>query len=124
MEGKQWRNLRAKLSPTFTSGKLKGMFPIFESISRTLLEVLEPIAEKGEIIEVKDIIGRYTTDMIASVAYGIETDSLHNPDHIFRQMGKRIFMPTWLNIFKNTAMFLTPDIARYLRVCATYKCIT
>jgi len=121
MEGTQWKNLRAKISPTFTSGKMKTMFPMIEEISKKMVEVLTPLAEKGAIIEMKDLAGRYATDVISSVAYGIETNSLENPDSIFRQMGKKIFAPTLENMLRNTITFLVPEIAKIFRVNMIYS---
>jgi cytochrome P450 len=36
MEGDKWREMRHKLSPTFTSGKIKGMFPLVEACAENL----------------------------------------------------------------------------------------
>lgn len=104
------------MSPTFTSGKMKSMFPIIETISATMQKVMDPLAAQGAVIEIKDLAGRYTTDVIASCAYGIETNSLENPDSIFRIMGKKLFEPSWYTQLRNTLAFLVPDIARLLRV--------
>ena len=55
-EGVVWRNLRKNMSPTFTSGKLKGMMePMTEVIDR-FVGHLEKMAEEGKEVEIKPIL--------------------------------------------------------------------
>ena len=55
-EGVVWRNLRKNMSPTFTSGKLKGMMePMTEVIDR-FVDHLEKMAEDGKEVEIKPIL--------------------------------------------------------------------
>nr|AVL92861.1 CYP450 [Locusta migratoria] len=91
MAGERWRLLRNKLTPTFTSGKMKMMFPTLQKCTHELLEVLG--AGSGEA-EFHDLLARYGTDVIASCAFGLETDSLHNPRQEFRHWARRLFVPT------------------------------
>lgn len=58
MPGKKWRNLRVKLTPTFTSGKIKQMFPIVKECSNELAKYLESKAEIRDCVEMKDIFAR------------------------------------------------------------------
>lgn len=58
LPGKKWRNLRVKLTPTFTSGKIKQIFPILKETGNILEKYLEEEALKRSIIDVKDIFAR------------------------------------------------------------------
>lgn len=58
LPGKKWRNLRVKLTPTFTSGKIKQIFPILKEAGNILEKYLEEEALKGSTIDVKDIFAR------------------------------------------------------------------
>lgn len=51
--GAPWRDMRAKLSPSFTSGRMKMYFPMICDVVKELLEILEPKAAKKEIIDAK-----------------------------------------------------------------------
>lgn len=74
IEGTKWRSLRSKLSPTFTSGKMKFMYPTILAIGKefesTLADLL--VEKKSLDIEVKDMLARFTTDVIGQCAFGIE----------------------------------------------------
>lgn len=58
MSGNKWKQLRAKLTPTFTSGKLKNMLPTIMDEGDKLQKFLVPFANKGEVVEMKDLLSR------------------------------------------------------------------
>lgn len=55
LDGSQWRSMRTKLTPTFTSGKMKMMFNSIVSHSETLLQVLDSFASDDKDINIKDV---------------------------------------------------------------------
>lgn len=110
LPGEAWKSLRTKLTPAFTSGKLKGMFPIVQNVSVELVKYLKPMAEKGELIDIRDLAGRYVIDCIASIIFGQEgISTINDPKHEFRTSGKRIGDNSKLtDIFRRSAIFLCP----------------
>ena len=65
------------------------MFPLVKVCGNKLAQVLEKMP--NEPFDVKDLCARFTTDVIGSCAFGIETHSLDDPNSEFRKMGNRIF---------------------------------
>jgi cytochrome P450 family 6 len=102
LEGQKWRDLRAKLTPTFTSGKLKMMFHTILAVGQELDKHLLPMADKCLDVDIRDILGCFMTDIIGSCAFGIDCNSLENPNSKFRVMGKQMInfpKPQALKIF-------------------------
>lgn len=64
LSGAKWRNLRVKISPTFTSGKIKGMFNTLLQCADPLREHIDECAQNGSAIDVKEVLAAYTTDVI------------------------------------------------------------
>jgi cytochrome P450 family 6 len=116
LSGKRWRNLRVKLSPTFTSGKMKMMFQTLVDCGKELVSILEKSADNGEIIEIKDILARYSTDVIASCAFGVQCNCLKNPDAEFREWGRKIFALSSRNIVTGFLVQLYPRVLSVLRL--------
>lgn len=113
--GQKWRDLRVKLSPTFTSGKLKGMFPIIKSCGLVLDEyVRKNFAQGVDEHDFRELMARYNTNIISSVAFGIENDCINEPDHIFRRMGARNFETNWRTDLRNMLAFFAPKIMKYI----------
>ena len=54
--GKKWRNMRVKMTPTFTSGKIKQMFGILKKCGDELAKHLEGKAQMRDSVEMKDIL--------------------------------------------------------------------
>ncbi|XP_057603658.1 cytochrome P450 3A29-like [Hippopotamus amphibius kiboko] len=110
-EDEQWKRIRMLLSPTFTSGKLKEMFPIIGQIGDVLVRNLKKEAEKGKPINMKDFFGAYSMDVITGTAFGVNIDSLNNPHDPFVEYSKKILK---INIFDPFILsilffpFLTP----------------
>ncbi|XP_063913667.1 cytochrome P450 6a2-like [Zophobas morio] len=89
MKGDQWKNIRTKMSPTFTSGKMKSMYNIVVKYSDNLVKLLQPL--NGCEVDVKDLCRRFTCDIVGSTSFGIDCNSLDNPDTEFVRMVEKIF---------------------------------
>ncbi|XP_032684429.1 cytochrome P450 6k1-like [Odontomachus brunneus] len=113
-----WKLLRSKLTPMFTSGKLKKMFDLLMKCTVNLDTYLDTLGldEKEIAMDVKDIFGNLTTDMIGSTAYGLNIDSVNNPECDFRKKGRAIFEFDILRGLELFAIFFYPDISRLFHV--------
>lgn len=88
--GEKWKNLRTKLSPVFTSGKLKASFETLLSCGKTLQKFMVAASERRDVIEVREITARFNTDVIASVAFGLDINCMEEPEQPFRAMGRKV----------------------------------
>lgn len=118
LTGQKWKNLRHKLSPTFTSGKLKSMFNTFIDCGSTLQDYLENLISTDECLDVREISARHSTNVIASVAFGIDIDTISNPNHVFRENGRKIFASTFMNGIRFLLKFIAPKLLVLLRIKA------
>ncbi|NXB95233.1 CP3AL protein, partial [Vidua chalybeata] len=90
-EDDQWKRLRTVLSPTFTSGKLKEMFPIMKHYGEALVKNVQKQVNEDSSISVKDIFGSYSMDVVTSTSFGVNIDSMNNPkDPFVREMKKLV----------------------------------
>ncbi|XP_043510700.1 cytochrome P450 6a2-like [Frieseomelitta varia] len=101
LEVERWRPLRTRLSPVFTSGKLKEMFHLLLECSEHFGRYLERIIAKGEPIECREISAKFTTDVIGSCAFGIEMNALAAEDSEFRKMGRKVFQTSWKTMIRD-----------------------
>lgn len=88
--GQKWKNLRAKLTPTFSSAKLKTMFQTLLNVGHELVKFMENYCKASNEIEIYEILARFNTDVISSCAFGFEANSLAEPNNQFREMGRRM----------------------------------
>ncbi|CAG9827990.1 unnamed protein product [Diabrotica balteata] len=117
LEDDKWKDMRAKLTPTFTSGKMKMMFQTMVDCTGGLHQLLNKSAVKKEPIDIKYALGCFTTDVIGSVAFGLEINSLENPDSDFRKYGNKIFTPTIRSRFAFITLGIFPEwLFRFLGI--------
>ncbi|CAG2169564.1 unnamed protein product [Oppiella nova] len=82
LTGDDWKRVRSIVTPTFTSGKMKKMYPRIRECLTDFMNHLEGFAAKKEEVNVKDLYGNYTMDVIATCAFATKTDvhkALDNP---------------------------------------------
>ncbi|XP_058449383.1 uncharacterized protein LOC131429332 [Malaya genurostris] len=116
LEGNKWKTLRHKLTPTFTSGKMKMMFPVVTSVAEHFQQSLEAAVATGQEIEVKDFLARYTTDVIGTCAFGLECNSLADPKAKFREMGRSIFQPNPVLLMKLLFGLMFGELAKRMHM--------
>ncbi|XP_076289946.1 cytochrome P450 6k1-like [Lasioglossum baleicum] len=116
MKNPGWKTLRSKLTPVFTSGKLKKMvnlmIPVADELDR-LLE--ESTSATPTMMEMKDLAAKFTTDLIATTVFGLQVNSLHNPKDPFREFGSKIFEFNVLRGLEFLVIFFLPYLAKPTR---------
>lgn len=90
LSGEKWKNLRSKLTPTFTSGKLKAMFSTLLECGTSLTKFMDVAASNGDTVEVRELLAQFTTNIIASVAFGLDIDCIADRENDFRKYGRKV----------------------------------
>lgn len=117
--GEKWKKMRKKLCPLYAQGKMKMIFPAIYDIGMALQGHVGQIADKNSNnrIDLKDLFARYLTDVIASVAFGIEVDSIRDPTVYFRKMGaKAADRSVTSHMILYFFYFTTPKLFKFLKL--------
>lgn len=114
LEPELWRPLRTRLSPTFTSGRLKDMFLMIRECSEHLEEYVEKVVEKNEPVEIRDLTAKFTTDVIGTCAFGIDTKALASEESEFRKMGRKIFKFDFVQMLRFRCRQFAPRFYNFL----------
>ncbi|KAL7829732.1 hypothetical protein AOLI_G00306170 [Acnodon oligacanthus] len=112
VKDEKWKRIRGSLSPFFTSGRLKEIFPIADKYGDRFIENLKK-RNPEDGIKIKDILGPYSMDVVASASFSVEIDSINNLNdplvaHIKKIFNFSFFSPILLiiTLFPFTASLL------------------
>jgi len=89
--GDTWRALRKMLTPTFTSGKLKGMLDPIEEIADDAIDLLTEKAKDNPEMDLKPILQGFALDSISRVAFGMNTNCRRGNDQEFSSIAFDVF---------------------------------
>ena len=124
LSGEKWKHLREVLSPTFSTGRMKNMFRTLVMCGKGLTEFLERPAERRDVVEIQDIVARFSTDVIASCAFGIQCNCLKYPNAEFRQWGKRMIELSLVDNIIGLLYALVPSVAIALKLPLTSRSVS
>jgi len=137
MEDQPWKEMRSTISPTFSTGKIKAMNDLFnESGEKVVNYLARQVNEKcksnnsaediddGIEIDMQNVFGRYTLDVIASVAFGVDSENFSQPNSAFYQMGQRINMAAAMSLslmLKFLTLVTAPKLFEWLNLSLSDK---
>ncbi|CAD7079481.1 unnamed protein product [Hermetia illucens] len=124
LDGQKWRTLRAKLSPTFTSGRMRFMFPTVHEVADKFNETLGELLKTQKTLEIKDLLARFTTDVIGTCAFGIECNSLKDPNAEFRRYGRKHIEEPAHGRFVTSFVNIFPNLSNKLRIARNHRDVT
>ncbi|KAF5285366.1 hypothetical protein FQR65_LT13256 [Abscondita terminalis] len=97
--GDKWQRIRSMLSPTFTSSKMKMLYPLLIKVAQQFIVHHEQFDDEQEI-DAKETFSRYASDIIATTAFGVECNSFANPEDQFYVHGKKTMVVSVIDILK------------------------
>lgn len=110
-----WKALRSKLSPFFSSGKLKQMLCLMNDVAGEFRSFIAEENKRVTHTETKEMCAKYATDVISSCAFGVNSHCFHHKNSEFRTCAKRLV--DWTNFtrrFSFSAYFVMPSLATAL----------
>lgn len=123
LESDHWKGLRSKLSPAFTTGKIRRMFKIFDTCSHKMCDYLKTtVGPNGGEYDISEAYSKYAMDVIASCAFGVDSKSFECKTgnlSEFEDMAQRFqfrFSPKMF--IKFVLIFAAPKLANALGIAA------
>ena len=149
LSGPRWRILRTKLSPAFTAGKIRQMFTLIEECSikykvntkihspylffgslkltvdfidlilLLLKEYVRKHADREETVEFRDLAAKFTTEVISTCCFGLETNTIQDEDSEFRSMCRKVLDPSLVISLKRIVRSYLPGVFQWFRMSLT-----
>lgn len=108
--GPEWKGLRSVVTPVFTSGKIKSMFPLVCDKADALVRFSLKEASENPYVDMKKNFGRYALDTIATCAFGIECNSLVDENSEFLKQVESFFGWSVKKIVKGLLFLYMPSL--------------
>nr|XP_034824229.1 cytochrome P450 6B6-like [Maniola hyperantus] len=115
-DGDSWKLLRQRITPAFTTAKLKAMFPLIIICAEKLQRSGEAIVAKGGECDIRELMARFSTEFIGACGFGIEMDAINNENSVFRRLGKRMFDRSLKEMFLTGLWDIFPGLRKSLRL--------
>lgn len=117
LKSNRWKTMRHKLNSGFTSSKLRGAHDLIDECSEQLMSRIREKLTQTDHIEVKRIMGNYSTDTIATCAFGLKLDTIKNENSDFRVHAKKIFhQSNFKLLFIHILLIVCPKLVKTLKL--------
>lgn len=109
-----WKILRSKISPFFSSAKLKSNFFLIDKLGNDLNQyIMKRLTNDRVELNVKSLSDLFFVDVVTSVAFGVEAHSLEHSGSEFQVAANSIFkFSTWRG-FELISNFLLPSAMKF-----------
>jgi cytochrome P450 family 3 subfamily A len=91
MRGKEWKQTRAIITPTFSTKKLKTMIPLIEKSCVNLNEKIKGLSEGNQSIEMWRIFGQFTMETVLATAFGCQVNILKGEGNELTEIATGVF---------------------------------
>lgn len=118
LRGEEWKEKRAEVTPAFTNNRLKTLYLLIQNVQEQMTKYIknELKKEKKEPFDMRDICGKYTTDVVSSCVYSANAESFTNENSEIFAMGKKLMAPTGTFIFFMFLLGAVPILKRFIKL--------
>lgn len=105
LKGDRWRRIRAFMSPTFTSAKIRRMYKMVDVCADDLTSLFREQLEDGNngisaTVNLHDLFGLYTMDAIATCCYGMKMERVKGSNNLDAIADRNEFVRLCIPIFR------------------------
>ncbi|CAB3380244.1 Hypothetical predicted protein [Cloeon dipterum] len=112
LEGQRWRDMRSKIAPAFTTGKMKIMVPYMAEVGQNWLKFLSKNIS-DEAVDLKELAVTYTADAIGTCVFGVNYNAFENPNNTFMTMGRRLVGYDFKRGIKAICVIFFPEVVKF-----------
>uniref|UniRef100_A0A2C9L5N3 Cytochrome P450 n=1 Tax=Biomphalaria glabrata TaxID=6526 RepID=A0A2C9L5N3_BIOGL len=109
LKGEHWKHVRNIVTPTFSSGRIKKMTSHIQKNAKVLLENIQHFYETVQEVELRDLSSCFTLDVIASTGFGLEINTLKDPENKFATEARKVINP---NPILFTIILFIPELTK------------
>ncbi|XP_034952018.1 cytochrome P450 6a8-like isoform X2 [Chelonus insularis] len=114
LEGRQWKALRSKLSPVFSSAKIKRMFPLLFECHKIFEKLIHNSLNND--VDVRELAVKFTVDVIGTCAFGIQINDFSDENSEFRKVVKKLSHPGYKTTLWRMLRTAVPRLYKLLGV--------
>ncbi|CAG2120727.1 unnamed protein product, partial [Medioppia subpectinata] len=123
----KWKRLRAIVSPTFSTGKLRKMRPLIDDCLQTLVTNIGKMSTNSDhSVDMKTVYGAYTMEVIIQVAFATKVDALIDDKNPIILNAKKLMsqdFKIW-QLIHVLIIFMFPKVAKFFGMTFMPKDIT
>ncbi len=110
----EWKQIRPKISPFFSSAKLKQCYHLVDKLGNDLNQYITKRLDQNNSVELnmKVVTDFFFVDVISSVAFGVEAHSLENSGSEFSETSNTVFKYTFHRGLEFMCNFLLPELMK------------
>ncbi|XP_012279896.1 probable cytochrome P450 6a14 isoform X2 [Orussus abietinus] len=102
LSGPKWKLLRTKISPAFTSAKLRNMNTLIMDAGKRFQTYVENhVVDKEEDVEISSLVAKFMTEIAGTCLFGLEMNALQNEVPEIRKLCNKFTRPsTYLTVLR------------------------
>nr|CAD7463171.1 unnamed protein product [Timema tahoe] len=122
--GDSWKFMRYKISPVFSSAKMKSMFDLIVQCAFEMSTNLKSVADARSSININEVISHYLVDAIGTCILGIQLNTIKDPKSEHRVMIAKapkisLGFSIWNFLFKMSTTFrlsgMNDEVTAYIK---------
>lgn len=93
--------------------QMKHMVPYMNAVAQNMVNYLESeVKLGGNPMDTKELASKFTSDNVATCAFGMHGKAFEDPNAEFRNVGRRIIEPSFIFTLKMMLLFLFPSLTK------------
>lgn len=114
LKNPDWHDMRSKITPVFTTSRMRMFFDDVNGIGRKFHQRLLMDVPGEKVVCLKDLNGSYSIDVYASCSFGVEVNFIENPESPFGTTAMGMFNFNAIRALEFGSSFVIPEISKYL----------